>query len=134
MAKITDIQGVGDAYAKKLENAGITTVEGLLQAGATPDGRKALAEKTAISGKLILKWVNHADLYRINGIAGQYSELLEAAGVDTVVELATRKAANLRTKLVQANEAKNIANAIPSTAQVTKWIEEAKSLPRAVSY
>jgi predicted flap endonuclease-1-like 5' DNA nuclease len=134
MTRIIEIEGIGDAFAKKLEAAGITTVEGLLKDGATPAGRKSLAEKTAISDKLILKWVNHADLFRINGVGGQYAELLEAAGVDTVMELSQRKAANLYAKLVEVNAAKNIANATPGESQVAKWVEEAKTLPRAVNY
>ena len=75
------------------------TTEALLGEGATPAGRQAIAEKTGISEKLILKWVNHADLFRINGVAGQYAELLEASGVDTVVELGHRNAANLTAKM-----------------------------------
>lgn len=106
----------------------------LLEKGATPKGRDALAEKTAISGKLILKWVNHADLFRINGVRGQYAELLEAAGVDTVVELGHRKADNLHARMEEVNKAKNLVNRTPSVAEVTKWVDEAMKLPRKVTY
>ena len=82
--KIIDIEGIGEVYAPKLIAAGIETVEQLLDACETPTGRKIIAEKTGISEKLILKWTNHADLFRINGIGPQFAELLEAAGVDTV--------------------------------------------------
>ncbi|QLG88265.1 DUF4332 domain-containing protein [Chitinibacter bivalviorum] len=134
MTAIVDIEGVGEAYAAKLKDAGVNTVEALLEKGNTPKGRDALAEATGISGKLILKWVNHADLFRIKGVAGQFAELLEAAGVDTVAELARRNAANLADALAKTNEEKKLAGTTPSLAQVEKWIAEAKDLPRGVEY
>ena len=88
MARIAKIEGIGDVYAQKLREAGVQTVDDLLKAGADPQGRNELAEKTGISGKLILEWVNHADLFRIKGVGEEYSDLLEEAGVDTVPELA----------------------------------------------
>jgi predicted flap endonuclease-1-like 5' DNA nuclease len=105
-----------------------------LTAGASPKGRKALAENTGISGKLILEWVNHADLYRIKGVAEEYSDLLEEAGVDTVPELAQRNAENLYAKLVETNAAKELVRRLPTQAQVADWIEQAKALPRVVTY
>jgi predicted flap endonuclease-1-like 5' DNA nuclease len=134
MATIADIEGVGESYAAKLKEAGVGTVEALLKEAATPAGRKALADKTGISDKLLLKWTNHADLFRINGVAGEYAELLEAAGVDTVPELAQRNAENLHKKMEEVNAAKNLVRNLPSSASVTKWIEEAKTLPRVVTY
>lgn len=134
MANIRDIEGVGDAIAEKLEAAGVKSVESLLEAGASAKGREDLAAKAGVSEKLILKFVNHADLFRINGVAGQFAELLEAAGVDTVAELATRKATNLAVKLKETNDTKNLANRTPSESEVAKWIEEAGSLPRVVHY
>ena len=91
--KIDQIEGIGDAYAQKLQAVGVATTEELLKRAATPKGREKLAEETGISSKLILKWANHADLFRIKGVAGQFAELLEAAGVDTVKELRHRVAA-----------------------------------------
>lgn len=132
--KIEEIEGVGPAYAVKLTEAGVATVEALLEQGGAAKGRVALAEKTGISEKLILRWVNHADLIRIKGVGPQYAELLEAAGVDTVKELRNRNAANLTTKLVEINEAKNIAGTTPSAKQVEGWIEEAKTLEPKVSH
>lgn len=108
--KIEQIEGIGEVYAQKLNAAGIKTTEALLEKGATAAGRAKLAEETGISGKLILKWTNHADLFRIKGIAGQFAELLEAAGVDTVKEFRHRVPANLHAKLVETNEAKNLCN------------------------
>src|SRR5262245_38236616 len=98
MPNVTEIEGIGPQYADKLKTAGIITIDGLLEKGATKRDRAALAHKSGISETLLLTWVNHADLFRIKGVAGQYAELLEAAGVDTVVELAQRSAANLHAK------------------------------------
>jgi predicted flap endonuclease-1-like 5' DNA nuclease len=134
MTKLSEIEGIGAAFEQKLVAAGIDSVESLLEKGGTPEGRKMIAEKSETSGNLILKWVNHADLFRIKGVKGQYAELLEAAGVDTVVELAHRKAENLVAKLAEVNTAKNLVNRVPTLAEVGKWIEEAKALPRLVSY
>jgi predicted flap endonuclease-1-like 5' DNA nuclease len=134
MAKIEDIEGIGPQYAEKLTAAGVKTVESLLETGASAKGRNELAEKTGISDKLILRWVNHADLFRIKGVAGQFSELLEAAGVDTVPELARRNAENLQQALATTNDEKNLAKTTPSLSQVTAWIAEAKELPKIVSH
>ena len=134
MTKLIDIEGIGEVYARKLTDAGLTTLETLLEAGASPKGRKALAEKADISEKLILEWVNHADLYRIKGVAEEYSDLLEEAGVDTVPELAQRNAANLYAKLVETNAAKELVRRLPTQAQVADWIEQAKALPRVITY
>ena len=112
--KIIDIEGIGDVYAPKLIAEGVETVEQLLDRCAAPAGRKELAEKTGISEKLILKWTNHADLFRINGIGPQFAELLEAAGVDTVKELRHRVAANLAAKVAEVNEEKHLWNSIPA--------------------
>lgn len=134
MASVDDIEGVGGSYAEKLSAAGLKTTEALLGEGATPAARKGISEKTGISEKLILKWVNHADLFRIDGVAGQYAELLEAAGVDTVVELGHRNAASLAEKMGQVNGERNLTNRVPSEAEVERWIKEAETLPRHVSY
>lgn len=134
MAKIDEIEGIGPAYAEKLAGAGVNSVEKLLEAGKSAKGRAELAESTGIDAKSILKWVNHADLMRINGVGPQFAELLEAAGVDTVPELAQRNAANLAAKMEEVNAAKNLANRVPSETEVTKWVEEAKALGRTVEY
>ncbi|MDE6300775.1 MAG: DUF4332 domain-containing protein [Muribaculaceae bacterium] len=132
--KIDEIEGIGPAYAEKLEAVGVKTTEALLERAATPKDRKKLAEETGISEKLILKWANHADLFRIKGVAGQFAELLEAAGVDTVKELRHRVAANLQPKLVEVNEAKNLCNRVPAVSEVEKMIEQAKELEPKLSY
>ncbi len=134
MARIIDIEGIGKVYAQKLGDVGLTTVEALLKAGASPKGRQALEEKTGISGKLILEWVNLADLFRIKGVGEEYSDLLEEAGVDTVPELAQRNAENLYAKLAETNAAKELVRRLPSQSQVADWVEQAKALPRVVTY
>ena len=132
--KIIDIQGIGPVYAEKLIAVGIETVPQLLEAGAGPKGRKALEEKTGIRGDLILTWVNHADLFRIKGVGPQFSELLEAAGVDTVKELRNRNAANLAAKMLEVNEAKQICRRTPVEKEIQKYINLAKELEPVVTY
>lgn len=132
--KIAEIEGIGDSYAAKLQEAGIYTTEELLKECATPGGRRKVAEQTGISPKLILKWANHADLFRIKGVAGQFAELLEASGVDTVKEFRHRVAANLHQKMVEVNEAKNLCNRVPSVSELEKMIEQAKELEPAIEY
>ena len=132
--KIIDIEGVGEVYAEKLIAAGINKVSELLEKCAAPKGRKELAEATGISEKLILKWTNHADLFRINGVGPQFAELLEAAGVDTVKEFRHRVAENLQPKLEETNAAKNICNRVPAVSEIQKMIDQAKELEPRVSY
>jgi predicted flap endonuclease-1-like 5' DNA nuclease len=134
MANIEDIEGIGPSAAAKLREMGITSVEKLLAEGGSPKGRQTIEQTTGLSGKQILRWVNHADLYRIKGVAAEMSELLEAAGVDSVVELARRNAANLTQAMAATNEQKKLVRRVPTEAQVAGWIEEAKSLPRAVTH
>ena len=132
--KIIDIEGVGEVYAEKLIAAGINKVSELLDKCAAPKGRKELAEATGISEKLILKWTNHADLFRINGVGPQFAELLEAAGVDTVKEFRHRVAENLQPKLAEVNEQKNICNRVPAVSEIQKMIDQAKELEPKVTY
>lgn len=132
--KIIDIEGIGEVYSEKLIAAGITKVSELLDKCAAPSGRKALADETGISGKLILKWTNHADLFRISGIGPQFAELLEASGVDTVKELKHRVAENLQKKLEEVNAEKNLCNRVPAVTEVQKMIDQAKELPAVMTY
>ncbi|MCA9932426.1 MAG: DUF4332 domain-containing protein [Ardenticatenaceae bacterium] len=134
MTNIADIEGIGATYAQILAEHGVATTEALLEKCASPAGRKALAEATGISGKLILKWANRADLARIKGIGSEYADLLEAAGVDTVPELAHRNASNLYAALKATNEEKNLVRKIPTENQVADWVEQAKALPRVLTY
>ncbi|MEM2947633.1 MAG: DUF4332 domain-containing protein [Candidatus Bathyarchaeia archaeon] len=134
MAKIDEIEGIGPEYAKKLIAVGVKTTDDLLNVGGTRKGRKELAEKTGISEKLILEWVNLADLFRIKGIGEEYSDLLEEAGVDTVVELSKRDPENLHAKILEINKEKKLVRKPPTLEQVKNWIEQAKKLPRKVEY
>jgi len=135
MTKLTQIEGIGEKYSGKLQEAGISTQEKLLEAGETTKGRKALAEQTGISEKLILGWINRADLARVKGIGEEYADLLELAGVDTVPELAQRNAANLHTRINEVAETRgNVVRRVPSLAEVEKWVTQARALPRAIHY
>jgi len=134
MTRLEDIEGVGKVYAEKLGFAGVSTEEHLLTMGATPKGRKEIAEKSGIGEAMVLKWVNRADLARVKGIGSEYADLLEAAGVDTVVELSKRVPANLLAKMTEVNEAKKLVRKMPVLSQVEAWVKEAKELPRVVSY
>ncbi len=132
--KIEQVEGIGPVYAEKLAAVGIKTTEDLLAQCASAAGRKKVEEVTEISHKLILKWTNHADLFRINGIAGQFAELLEAAGVDTVKEFRHRVPANLQPKLVEVNNEKNLCNRVPSVSELEKMIAQAKELEPLITY
>jgi predicted flap endonuclease-1-like 5' DNA nuclease len=132
--KIQDIEGIGPVTGAKFEAAGVKDTDTLLAKGATKAGRKALASATGVTEAKILKFVNMADLYRVKGIGSEYSELLEAAGVDTVPELAQRNAANLTAAMLKVNEAKKLTRRPPAESEVARWIEQAKGLPRVVQY
>lgn len=134
MANLIAIEGIGQVYGEKLQAAGLATTDALLKQCASPQGRQALAEKTGISGHLILEWTNRADLFRIKGVGEEYSDLLEASGVDTVPELAQRNAENLHAKFAEVNAAKKLVRRLPTQSQVADWIAQAKELPRAINY
>lgn len=134
MVKLSEIEGIGEAYSVKLEEAGITSLENLLKTCCEKNGRKEIAEKTGISEKLLLNWVNRADLSRIKGVSTQYADLLECAGVDTVPELAQRNPENLQSKMAEVNEEKHHVRKVPTTSQVQDWVTQAKELPRVVTY
>jgi predicted flap endonuclease-1-like 5' DNA nuclease len=131
---ITDIEGIGPAYADRLKSLRIRTTSRLLEAARSPRGRKALANSTGIEPSRILKWANMADMMRIKGIGEEYSELLEAAGVDTVRELKHRNPKNLAQAMAAANARRKLVRLLPSEKAVTKWIAEAKSLPMKITY
>lgn len=134
MVRIIDIEGIGPNYQKKLIEVGVRSTGRLLQVGSTRRGRKDLSENTGISEKLILEWVNLADLIRINGIGEEYSDLLEEAGVDTVKELRQRDPKNLLQIMTAINEEKHLVRRLPSIRQITSWIKQAKTLSPVVKY
>lgn len=132
--KIDKVEGIGPKLSEKLINAGIKTTDALLSASRTKAMRKELAEKTGIDEAKILTFANHVDLFRVGGIGGQYAELLEASGVDTVKELATRNAENLVTKMEEVNKSKKLVRRVPPLKSVEKWVAAAKDLPRGIEY
>ncbi len=132
--KIEEIEGIGPSYAEKLAAAKITTTDHLLSMCCDRKGRKSMAESTGVSEKLLLKWANMADLMRIKGVGRQFAEMLEAAGVDTVKELATRRPDNLAAKMAEVNEAKNLANATPAQSIVEGWVTSAKATTPKISH
>ena len=134
VGKLTDIEGIGPGYAARLEAAGVATPKQLLQVAGSRTGRKQLAEKAGISGETLLRFVNRADLARVKGVGTQYSDLLEAAGVDTTRELARRNPAHLLEQLTKVNGEKKLVRQLPTPAQVEGWVASAKSLPPAVEY
>ena len=134
MAKLEQVEGIGKKYAGQLRKAGVRSTKSLLDKGATTKGRDELARAAGIGDKLILEWVNHVDLFRIKGVGEEYSDLLEEAGVDTVVELAQRNAANLHEAILETNAKKKLVRRPPSKKMVKDWVANAKKLPRKVYY
>ena len=134
MASILDIEGIGPIFAEKLAKAGIRTIEGLLLEGASASGRGKIADASGIDESKILRWVNMADLFRIKGVGEEYADLLEAAGVDTVKELATRRPDNLQEKMAEINESKKLVRQVPSLKSVTDWVAQAKELDPKVTH
>lgn len=131
---ITDIEGIGPAVADRLKSMRIRTTSRLLDTASSPRGRKALAEKTGVESSRILKWANMADMMRIKGIGEEYSELLEAAGVDTVRELKHRNPKNLAEAMAAANARKKLVRLLPSEKAIAKWIAQANTLPMKIKY
>lgn len=134
MAKLADIEGIGKTYAAKLKKAGVGSQTGLLKLCCEKKGRKKVAAASGLSEKQILEWVNRADLARVKGIGGQYADLLEAAGVDSVPELGNRNAVNLHKKMAEVNAKKKLVRQLPSDSQVANWVKQAKKLKRVVTH
>ena len=134
MTTLLEVEGIGPKFTAKLKEAGIGTAEVLLEQGATAKGRKLISEKTGITDTLILEWVNHVDLFRIKGVGPEYADLLEEAGVDSIPELAQRRADNLFEKMVAVNQQKKLVRKLPIQSQVANWIDQAKTLKRIVTH
>jgi predicted flap endonuclease-1-like 5' DNA nuclease len=133
--RIEEVEGIGPVYASKLEQAGVRSTDDLLEQGAKPSGRARLATETGIDGGLILEWVNHVDLMRIKGVGSEYSDLLEAAGVDSPAELARRNAANLATTFQEVDAARpDMVRRVPSESEIQGWIDQSKDLPKVVEH
>jgi predicted flap endonuclease-1-like 5' DNA nuclease len=132
--KIEDLEGVGPVYGAKLREAGVQTTDELLDRSGPAAGRRALAAATGISPDLLLRWTNHADLYRLAGVGSEYADLLEACGVDSCTELAQRNAVNLATTMAEANAARNIVRRVPSEEMVAGWIAQADAFAKVVTH
>ena len=133
--KIIDVEGIGETFGDRLSAAGVNTTDDLLEQGASPGGRDRIAEATGIGGAQILEWVNHVDLMRIDGVGSEYSDLLEAAGVDSPAELAQRNAGNLATTLQEVVAARpDIVRRVPSESELQGWIDQSKKLPKVVEH
>ena len=132
--KLESIEGIGPAYATELKKGGVESISSLLKKGATKKGREDIAQVTGLSETRVLAWVNRADLYRIKGVGGQYSDLLEQSGVDTVMELAQRNPKNLHETLLETNERCHLVRKVPTEIQVKAWVKHAKTLKRVVEY
>ena len=131
---VTKIEGIGPANAARLAKAGIRTTHALLKAAAKASGRRSLAAQTGIQEKDLLAWANRADLMRVKGVGEEYSDLLEAAGVDTVKELRRRNPENLHQAVIATNTEKRLVRRTPSLKEVTAWIQHAKELPPLLTY
>ena len=134
MANIIKVEGIGEVYSQELTAAGIKTTQALLTKGATAKGRREISQQTGINEKLILRWVNHVDLFRIKGVGEEYADLLEASGVDTVPELAQRNPDNLQATMAAVNAEKQLVRQLPAVRQIAQWIAQAKTLPRIITY
>ena len=136
MASLTKVEGIGKKFQRQLQKAAISTTDALLKNGATRKGRNQIAKESGISVKLILEWVNHADLFRIKGVGEEYADLLEASGVDTVVELGKRIPENLLAKMAEVNSKgkKKLVRQLPGINQVKAWVKQAKKLKRLVTH
>lgn len=134
MTSLTHVEGIGGSFAGKLKGAGMQSSGSLLTKGATAKGRKDIASRAGISEAKILEWVNHVDLFRIKGVGEEYADLLEASGVDTVPELAQRKAHNLYEKMHSVNRSKHLVRRLPAESQVLNWCKQAKRMRRVITY
>lgn len=136
MATLATIEGIGKKHAATMAKHGVRTTRALLKAGGSKKGRKALASDSGVSEKLILTWVNRADLIRVRGVGEEFSDLLEQAGVDTVKELSKRKPANLHAKMLEVNNARRVpfVRRPPSLGEVERWVAHAAELEPAVTH
>ncbi len=134
MAKLNVIEGIGNVSRTRLETAGVDTVEKLLELGKTQHGRQSLSGQTGLSSRRILNWVNRADLARVNGIGEEYADLLEAAGVSNVPNLAEKDATHLHARLKEVNNMKRLVRRVPAISRVSNWVQQARELPAVIEY
>ena len=128
MATIDAIAGLDPKSATRFRKSRVRTTEALLKRAATRRGRKDLAASTKLEEKQILIWLHRADLMRVKGIGSEYSDLLEAAGVDTIKELRRRNPVSLTKKMIQINESRMLVQRLPTEGMVERWIDHASQL------
>ena len=131
---VKDLKGATADIVAKMKEKGIKDNEKLLNAAAAPPQRKELAAHCGCDAKVILELCNRADLARVKGVSGVYSDLLEKAGVDTVKELATRRPDNLQAKIKETNDKEKLTARPPTAAAVEDWVRQAKELPKVLTY
>lgn len=134
MPSIKEIEGISQKLATILRKSGIRTTEALLKRAATKKGRRELASATMLDEKKILEWVNRADLMRCQGVGSEYSDLLEAAGVDTIKELRRRNPISLTAKMIEINDKKRLVRRLPTESMVAGWVASAQTLEPMVKY
>ncbi|MGD2144816.1 MAG: DUF4332 domain-containing protein [Anaerolineae bacterium] len=133
MAEVTEIGGIGQVYAQRLAEARIGTTQVLLKRGATSEGREKIAKKAGVSARRVLTWVNKADLMRIKGVGKEYANLLDAAAVHTVKQLAQQRPDRVTEKLLTVNEERYLVQRVPGQETVEEWIKAARHLPPILS-
>ena len=131
---LTDIEGIDEETATILKSAGIRSTESLLDKAGNLRGRKAIATKTGIPANQLLRWANMADCMRIRGVSREYADLLRAGGIDTVKELKHRNPKNLAARMAAANKTRKLVRVLPSEKKVSRWIDQAKTLPLKITY
>jgi predicted flap endonuclease-1-like 5' DNA nuclease len=132
VAKLSIIEGIKGSYENRLKYAGLRSMQSLLEVARTQKGRRRLSKKTGIPLNLISKWTKQADLLRIKGVGVSYADLLEAAGIESVPELARRRPENVWAKIVEVNQDRRYVRKIPALRQVANWVRQAAELPRVV--
>jgi predicted flap endonuclease-1-like 5' DNA nuclease len=122
-------QAIPAADAAKLKTVGITTTFSLLEKAAEPRERRALARQTKIAEKTLETWAQMADLLRVRGIGPDVARLLAAAGVHTVLQLKSAKAAELSDEISKVNSRQHLSENPPSVEHLQAWIQQAQTLP-----
>ena len=131
---IQQLEGIGPVQTRKLHDAGVTTTDQLLAACGSASGRASFAGEHGMDEAELLRYANLCDLMRVSGVGEEYSDLLEAAGVDTVKELRNRDAANLTAAMAEKNAERPLVRVLPTESEVVGWISQAKELEPRVTH
>ena len=131
---ISEIEGMSAFAASKLKSMGIRTTDALLEAARNVKGRKALSARTGISEQQLLEWANVSDYMRIPGMGKAKVNLMRAAGVTTVRELAHRNPARLAQNMKEVNTRRKLVRVLPSEKSVEQLIAQARKLQPKITY